>query len=154
MELASIIAQAQEKRAASIPGEWKITAEKLDSKARPIDMIKQADILSAKETELTEQNASDILKNIHSGNLTSQEVLEAFLKRAAVAHQIVNCLTEFFPEEARAVAKRLDEKFQETGKPVGPLHGLPIAIKVCRPRLKVLNFVDSSNSRAGYVSES
>lgn len=36
----------------------------------------------------------------------------------------------FFPEKAIEAAKQLDEEFAKTGKPVGPLHGLPIALKV------------------------
>lgn len=33
-------------------------------------------------------------------------------------------------EEAIEQAKKLDEHMERTGKPVGPLHGLPISIKV------------------------
>lgn len=42
----------------------------------------------------------------------------------------VNCLTAFYYEEAIARASQLDEVLKNTGKPVGPLHGLPVAIKV------------------------
>jgi amidase len=38
-------------------------------------------------------------------------------------------LTAFFPDEALARAKELDDILAETGKPVGPLHGLPVGIK-------------------------
>lgn len=38
-------------------------------------------------------------------------------------------MTEFFPEEALARAKELDDILRETGEPVGPLHGLPVGIK-------------------------
>jgi len=41
----------------------------------------------------------------------------------------VNCALEFFPEMALARAKELDEILKKTGKPVGPLHGLPISLK-------------------------
>lgn len=41
----------------------------------------------------------------------------------------MNCTLEFFPEMALARAKELDEILQKTGKPVGPLHGLPISLK-------------------------
>lgn len=43
----------------------------------------------------------------------------------------VNCLALFFPEEALLRAKELDDILEKTGEPVGPLHGLPIPIKVC-----------------------
>lgn len=41
----------------------------------------------------------------------------------------VNCLTEIFVDKALARAAYLDEQLKTTGKPVGPLHGLPISLK-------------------------
>lgn len=41
----------------------------------------------------------------------------------------MNCALEFFPEMALARAKALDEALKKDGKPVGPLHGLPISLK-------------------------
>ena len=40
------------------------------------------------------------------------------------------CLTDLFLEEALEKAKDLDEHLRQTGKTVGPLHGLPISAKV------------------------
>ena len=53
----------------------------------------------------------------------------AYYKRAIVAQQVVNCLTEIFVEQALARAAKLDAHLKETGKVVGPLHGLPISLK-------------------------
>jgi amidase len=41
----------------------------------------------------------------------------------------VNCLHEIFFEAAISDAKKLDEYFSQNGKPLGPLHGLPISLK-------------------------
>lgn len=41
----------------------------------------------------------------------------------------VNCLTEIFVERALARAAELDAHLTQTGKVVGPLHGLPISLK-------------------------
>lgn len=41
----------------------------------------------------------------------------------------MNCLHEIFFEEAIEDAKRLDVFFKENGRPVGPLHGLPVSLK-------------------------
>ena len=41
----------------------------------------------------------------------------------------INCVLEFFPEPALRQAEELDVYFDTYGKPVGPLHGLPISLK-------------------------
>lgn len=41
----------------------------------------------------------------------------------------INCCTEFLTEEALTRARELDEHLARTGRPVGPLHGLPISVK-------------------------
>lgn len=41
----------------------------------------------------------------------------------------MNCLTEIFFDQALERAAYLDQYLQETGKTLGPLHGLPIALK-------------------------
>ncbi|KAL2816577.1 glutamyl-tRNA amidotransferase subunit A [Aspergillus cavernicola] len=42
---------------------------------------------------------------------------------------VTNCIYELLPARAIARAKELDEYFAEHGKPLGPVHGLPISIK-------------------------
>jgi amidase len=42
----------------------------------------------------------------------------------------VNCLTDWFYEEGLQCAKELDEKLENGGDPIGPLHGIPVALKV------------------------
>jgi amidase len=38
-------------------------------------------------------------------------------------------LLEFFPGQAMARAKELDKYLAEHGRPMGPLHGLPVSLK-------------------------
>lgn len=56
---------------------------------------------------------------------------ERSFQRASVAQQALNCLTELFFDQAIDRAKFLDNEFQKTGRPVGPLHGLPVSLKDC-----------------------
>lgn len=54
-----------------------------------------------------------------------------------LAFEQTHCLTETFFDEAIAHAKELDKYFAKEGKVKGPLHGLPISLKVCVSRLSM-----------------
>ncbi|KAF8184148.1 amidase signature domain-containing protein [Mycena galopus ATCC 62051] len=88
-------------------------------------------LMSPEELDITSlnQDAVSILARIKSKELTSVQVVTAFAKRAAIAQQLLCCLTDFFLEDALVRAKELDDFYSKTGKLVGPLHGLPISIK-------------------------
>ena len=91
---------------------------------------RQCGLLSASEIAITEQyTACQLVNLLAQGRLTAEEVTRAYLKRAGIAHQLTNCVSEFLTEEALARAKYLDEEFRKHGRPVGPLHGLPISVK-------------------------
>ncbi|KAJ7646909.1 amidase signature domain-containing protein, partial [Roridomyces roridus] len=57
-------------------------------------------------------------------------VLEAFIAQALVAHEATSCITEVMFDDARERARDLDKLFEKTGRVVGPLHGVPISVKV------------------------
>ena len=95
------------------------------------------------------------MENIQARTWTASAVLEAYIARAAQAHQATNCFTEgtllfcywslamaaptwaltfvtntiVFFEEAIQEARRLDAEFAESGHLKGPLHGVPISLK-------------------------
>lgn len=85
--------------------------------------------LSEAELDITTLSAEQIVKNIETQKWKAVEVCKAFCHRASIAHQLTNCLSEVFFDEAIKQAERLDEYQAETGKTVGPFHGLPIAMK-------------------------
>ncbi|KAF9452079.1 amidase signature enzyme [Macrolepiota fuliginosa MF-IS2] len=130
---------------ASIPKEWILTnlpdKDQLDVSEFP----RTCGLLSAREIEITESHIDIILSNLAKGAWSSVEVTTAFSKRAIVAHQLVNCLTEIFVERAFARAAELDDHLKRTGKVVGPLHGLPVSLKdqIC---------IKGIDSTMGYVS--
>ncbi|KJR81677.1 amidase [Sporothrix schenckii 1099-18] len=86
--------------------------------------------LSPREVELTEADVTQIVSNTTSGTWTATEVVTAFCHRAAIAHQLTNCLHEIFFSQAIAEAKLLDAKFAASGGVAsGPLHGVPVSFK-------------------------
>ncbi|KAF7314350.1 General amidase [Mycena kentingensis (nom. inval.)] len=113
----------------SIPSEWIIERpppEQLNVIAFP----SQCGLLSPLELEITETvDVQTILDNLKERKWTSVQVTTAFYKRAIIAQQLTNCLTEIFVERALARAKELDEYIEKTGDVAGPLHGLPISLK-------------------------
>jgi amidase len=84
---------------------------------------------SQKELDITSSASSAILENVANRKWSTYEVTRAFCKRASAAHQLTNCLSEIFFDEAIASAKALDDHLHRTGKTRGPLHGLPISLK-------------------------
>lgn len=52
---------------------------------------------------------------IAAKSLTSYETTVAFCKRAAIAHQLVHCLTDLFVQDALKRAQELDEYLQTNG---------------------------------------
>ncbi|KAL1745491.1 amidase signature domain-containing protein [Schizophyllum fasciatum] len=136
----SIAAAKRAARDALIPTEWRLPADKPEYTHDPsspsylLDVTgvpARCDILSTDDLAITDAPANEILKNVHSGAWTARAVTEAFCRRAAVAQQLVNCLTEICFEDALKRADELDAVFRQTGKPVGPLHGLPVSLKDC-----------------------
>lgn len=129
-----IAAAKQQSRLDQIPAEWRLPAE-LVAKADPTSrndvrsIPASCGILTADEITITESPVAGILAKLHSRTWTSEAVTTAFCKRAAIAHQLTNCLTEMFFEEAIAAAKQYDQHYETTGKPAGPLAGLPISLK-------------------------
>ncbi|EHK22860.1 uncharacterized protein TRIVIDRAFT_29685 [Trichoderma virens Gv29-8] len=125
-----ITARKRAERGSKIPSEWRL-AEPLPSGTRPIDFLPRCGVLSEHDLALTNpaRDATDLLALLSTGKVTAEDVARSFCKRAAVAHQLTNCLTEIMFSEAIERAKWLDSEFKKHGKTVGPLHGLPISIK-------------------------
>jgi amidase len=83
--------RAAEKRAriqASIPKEWLV--QNAGSKTSAVDLIASSDLLTPKEVEITRSAATDLVRKMSVGELTSVEVTLAFCKRAALVHQAVS----------------------------------------------------------------
>ncbi|KAK2803828.1 hypothetical protein FQN50_006835 [Emmonsiellopsis sp. PD_5] len=124
-----LVREKRRQQAESIPTDWRLPSIPNDF-TNSCDVIESCGILSNEEKEIT--NTTDVRKLLvllASGNLSSVQVTTAFSKRAAIAHQLINCCTEMFFDTALVRARELDEYLATTGKVVGPLHGLPVSIK-------------------------
>jgi amidase len=90
------MAQSWEKRAEdkkkrifdSIPEEWHIKDGVVHGDS-VMDYPKISGIMTDVELDITESSAVDLVTKLASGELTSIAVTTAFLKRAALAHQLV-----------------------------------------------------------------
>jgi amidase len=125
----------KESVAAKIPRGWLLPTSLTEqytetSTLSVLDVPQTCGLLSEKELAITQDyDATDLVGLMTKGELKSIDVVTAFCKRAAIAQQCVNCLTEIMFDEALARARECDDYLAREGKPIGPLHGLPISLK-------------------------
>lgn len=112
-----------------IPEEWRIKDIPSAEQQRDVtgDFIRK--YLNEKEIAITETDAVGVVEKTLSGQWTAVDVTKAFCHRAAIAHQLVNCLHEIFFDQAIAEAEKADVFFQKNKRPMGVLHGLPVSLK-------------------------
>ncbi|KAL1863254.1 hypothetical protein Plec18170_000086 [Paecilomyces lecythidis] len=154
-----VVAEKRAEVASKLPQEWKLPSTILEnvspnSNINVIDIPRTCGLLSDKELDITEKyDGVALLEKIASKELSSSEVTLAFCKRAAIAHQVTNCLTEMFFDVAVERAKFLDDYLEKEGKPIGPLHGLPIrAVLYVKTNIpQTLMTADSDNNVFGKV---
>lgn len=93
---------SQEKKAANaakIPKDWRLPAKCLEnvnaeSNLNVLDVPRTCGVLTEKEVEITEKyDATALLEKMANGELKSYDVVLAFCKRAAIAHQLVHRLS-------------------------------------------------------------
>ncbi|KAJ4350417.1 uncharacterized protein N0V89_009038 [Didymosphaeria variabile] len=121
--------QKREAILAAIPPEWVIKDRPSIEEQRDVTGEYIRGFLSEREVEITETDAEKIVDKTTTGAWKAEEITRAFCHRAALAHQLLHCLHEIFFDAAIESARSLDAYFAEHGKPVGPLHGLPVSLK-------------------------
>jgi Asp-tRNA(Asn)/Glu-tRNA(Gln) amidotransferase A subunit family amidase len=79
-------------------------------------------------TKLCFLPATELATRIRRRDLSPVEVIDAYLARIEKRNPVINAYTLVLVDEARAAA-RAAEKAVLAGGPLGPLHGVPVAIK-------------------------
>ncbi|KAF8843949.1 general amidase [Paxillus ammoniavirescens] len=123
-----LAADKKQRQQNAIPRDWLITSPP-ETTLDVTDIPEGCGLLTPQEIEITNTDVDILLKKLANAEWSAVAVTTAFYKRAIIAQQLVNCLTEIFVERALARAAELDEALKKTGKVVGPLHGLPISLK-------------------------
>ena len=75
-------------------------------------------------TELTQMSLTEAAAAVRAGSVTAVELLEACLARIEQTEPTVGAFASIQADAARADAARLDQS-----EPLGPLHGVPVALK-------------------------
>jgi amidase len=79
--------------------------------------------------ELWRWTGTDLARGIRTRRISSREAVESCLARIAQVNPHLNALVEVSPDEALAMADAADRAVA-AGATLGPLHGVPVAIKV------------------------
>jgi amidase len=86
--VSEIATKAQQGVLDSIPAKWKLSPQ-TQIPSNVMEIPKTCGILTPKQIDITEQTATELLGKLANRSLSSVEVTEAFLARAAIAHQLV-----------------------------------------------------------------
>src|SRR5262245_61806385 len=92
--------------------------------SRPVSI--QPDIAMTASSDA--MSASDIAQAVAARKMSAAEVIEAALARIRRHDQVLNSFTDVTAERARARARDIDAAIG-AGKSVGPLAGVPFAVK-------------------------
>ncbi len=79
-------------------------------------------------TDLHRLSASEAARLIRDGVITSEQLVEACLQRIGEVDERVQTWAFLDPDYALAQARAADE-LRLSGKPIGPLHGVPVGVK-------------------------
>ena len=79
---------------------------------------------------LTHWGAARIAREIAAGRVSARQVVEAFARRIEHVDKCLNAVVVRLLDQALDEARAADEA-QALGRPLGPLHGVPITIKEC-----------------------
>ncbi|KAI1455339.1 amidase [Annulohypoxylon moriforme] len=86
-------------------------------------------LLDDETQRFTGMDVPELCEGILKGSFNSTQIVTAFCKRAAIAHQLNRNLLDVGFDQAISRAQKLDEYYENHQTVVGPLHGIPITLK-------------------------
>lgn len=84
--------------------------------------------MTGTSTMLSALSASEAVAKIRDGRINSVDLVEACLGRIRGSDDAIGAWTHLDEDAARAQASDLD-RLRQAGKPLGPLHGVPVGLK-------------------------
>lgn len=100
--------------------------------SHPLDsttLIPYSALLKPRQLEILDLDAIALVEALGARKYSAVEVVEAYMISASIAQQATGCLTWYDHVSALRQAEDLDRRLDESGKVVGPLHGVVISIK-------------------------
>ena len=85
-------------------------------------------VSTPRRTELWQRGALDLARAIRAREVTSQEVVEALVRRIQAVDPAINAVPVLLADSAREAARSAD-KAVEAGGPLPPLLGVPLLVK-------------------------
>lgn len=82
--------------------------------------------------DLAYTSATELARRIRDRDLSPVEVVRSGLERIEAVNAKLNCFCFIYPDEAMARAREAEQAVME-GRPLGLLHGVPIAVKDLTP---------------------
>ena len=79
--------------------------------------------------QLWRWDAADLAQAIRTRAISARDAVSAALDRLAAVNPRINAIVETLGDEALAAATDADEQVRR-GEPLGPLHGVPVTVKV------------------------
>lgn len=78
--------------------------------------------------DLADLNATELVRKIQNGEITSSELVEACISRIDAREDEIGAWAYLDRDHVRKQAEFCD-KFRASGAPCGPLHGIPVGVK-------------------------